>query len=198
MKAYSEWARVKEYLGRTPLLKELSKTLQKRIKRRFGSYSAYLETIEAEFPSPRQVKGDRKAKFRALASKAALEYNRKGKWSSLELKWKEYFAKEFGLEEGRDYVHNLRVSDPKNRTYYELDFWFPGTDGSFPFVIEVSPRIWHKRLGNTEQKDARKRRFVEVALGWRYYEFPEEPAKYASTLKALLGWRSKFEKEKRA
>jgi len=189
MKAYVEWARVKEYLGRTPLLKELYKTLQKRIKGRFGSDSAYLETIEAEFPSPRQGKGDRKAKFRALASKAALEYNRKGKWSSLELKWKEYFAKEFGLEEGKDYVHNLRVSDPKNRTYYELDFWFPGTESSFPFVIEVSPRIWHQRLGNTEQKDARKRRFVEVCLAWRYYEFPDEPERHAKALQILLSAR---------
>jgi len=87
--------------------------------------------------------------FREFCSKIARQPNRNpNHYTSDELKVKQILD-EFNLIENLDYFHNPRVR--LNKRYYWLDFVLPKVN----WIIEVSPRIWH-RMWNREEGDKRK------------------------------------------
>ena len=98
----------------------------------------------------------RKDNFKLLASDASLKWNRQGGWSDPELRVKEILSF-YGMEEKVNYLHNFKIQNEAQTQFYSLDFFFPDPR----MAIEVSPDIWHKDLGNTEEKDRRKLSWME-------------------------------------
>jgi len=92
--------------------------------------------------------------FRLLASKTAKKYHRTG-WSSAERKVKKILDK-MGFREKEDYWHDYKLHNAQQSQYYALDFYLP----DLSLAIEVSPSIWHKNLGNVEEKDKRKKAWL--------------------------------------
>jgi len=101
--------------------------------------------------------------FRLLCQDVMNRYEKNGKWSSLELEFKE-LLESLNLKEKEDYLHNFKVQNESQSGYYSLDFFFPKVS----LVIEISPSIWHK-IGNSPAKDARRKKWIEK-LGWKVVE----------------------------
>lgn len=105
--------------------------------------------------------------FRLLSSRCAKRFHKTG-WSSTERRVARVLN-ELGLQERRDFWHNYKIHNRNQNQFYSLDFVFFHPNR----VIEVSPRIWHLNLGNTEEKDARKKEWLEY-MGFQYYELDDE------------------------
>jgi len=104
----------------------------------------------------RGQKLSRKENFRLLSSRVSKEWHRTG-WSSAERRVAKLLEERLHLKEREDYWHNYKIQIPSQRQYYSLDFYFPDKR----IVLEISPAIWHKNLGSTEEKDRRKREWLE-------------------------------------
>lgn len=115
----------------------------------------------------------RKQRFRLLASRAAKRYHKK-EWSSWEVSFKKLFE-EWDLRENRDWVHNYPIFNERTSKFYLVDFIIWGwhfLDGKAR-AIEVSPKIWHINLGETEEKDRKKKKLLE-SLGFKVVIFGTE------------------------
>jgi len=101
-----------------------------------------------------------------LASQAALNYYKNNKWSPLEILFSQKL-KAVGIELGRHYLHNYPIFNPETGRFYEIDFlFFSPTYKKKATAVEISPKVWHKNLGKTEEKDRKKKELLEK-LGFR-------------------------------
>ena len=104
----------------------------------------------------------RQANFKVLCAEVMYRYEKNNKWSTTELEFKELLDQN-GLVEGKDYLHNYKVQNEKQNGYYSIDFLFLTTP---PTAVELSPSIWHNKMGNCDIKDLRREAWLRK-LGFR-------------------------------
>lgn len=99
--------------------------------------------------------------FQRLASEVATDYYEDGKWSSFEKEVRGALNR-LGFKEGRDYLHNFKVNNPTQSSFFEIDFFFP----KFRLGIEVDGSIWHNLTPEISLKDKIKESWIKI-LGWK-------------------------------
>lgn len=154
-----EFRKLKRELKRTPMLKELPKLnegLRRDILFHWGKYTDFL--IENNFGIPRPMKGvNRSENFARLASEAAINYQKRGKWSRSEEKVR-VLLENIGLIEKLDWWHNFPLKSPTGGVF-ELDFYLP----KWNLVIECDS-FWHN-IGESKEKDILRDQWVKEKLG---------------------------------
>ena len=119
------------------------------------------------------IKLTMKERFRLLASKASKRYHKTG-WSSWEESFREVFTS-WRLKEHIHWEHNYPIFNTTTGRFYFVDFVLFGSlfkDGRAR-AIEISPKLYHKKLGNVEERDRKKKKLLK-RLGFKYIAFGTE------------------------
>ena len=114
----------------------------------------------------------RKAAFRVLCAEVMERYERNGKWSTEELRIKKLLNR-LGFRLNEDFYHNFKIQNESQTGYYSLDFFFPKAR----VVLEVSPDIWHGKIGDAQKKDKRKHSWL-TSLGFTVVTLDSEKLKW--------------------
>lgn len=190
-----EFRKLKRELHRTPMLLELPKMgrsgLRRDILKHWGKYTTFLTENRLGKPVPRR--GSKNAvNFRRLASKAAIRYHQKGKWSKSEEKIARILAEELGLLENLDWWHNFKLKTPnKNGSVFEFDFYLP----RYKLIIEADS-FWHD-IGESKAKDELRDLWAKEYLGCETIRFNKFGQKgLAQIRKALIKRLKKLGKKK--
>jgi len=163
-----DFRKLKKRLKRTPMFKELPKLnegLRRDILKYWGRFTDFL--IEGNFGTPTPRRGvSVKDNFARLASKAAINYHKRGKWSKPEMKVANLLTK-MGYLENIDWWHNFPLKSPSGGKF-ELDFYMP----KWNLVIECDS-MWHN-IGESKEKDKLRDKWVKEKLNCetvRYNKF---------------------------
>lgn len=125
-------------------------------------------TFEHLLEDVREGRNDRKKWFRIKSALAMINYESNGKWSNLEEKMRK-MLESLGLEMDKDFYHNWKLNNEDRSGYFTLDFLLP----DYKKVIECDGVVWHESLGNVEEKDKRRDKWLK-RLGFDTLRFDNE------------------------